>query len=265
LHATHLSLIGENSLQYIIVWFFLASWTFIDPGFHQRCSAAQSTRIAKKGILLSILFWFIFDILTITVGLYAATTLSDINPLMSYPLLAEKVLPPFLKGLFLTGLLAVIMSTIDSFSLLAAMTFGRDLIWRIKKGENQKINYYTRWGLVLTALISVILCILFPSVIQLWYIIGSLFIPPMLVPLLAAYFDRLKIPAGKILIIMVGSFSLSLFSFLWGQMNMIEGNPDYLLGIEPFFPGFILSILLFVTFYFTTKTQRMHRVHQEIK
>ena len=52
---------GGNSLQYLIVWFFLASWTFIDPGFHQRCSAAKTLGTAKKGILISILFWFIFD------------------------------------------------------------------------------------------------------------------------------------------------------------------------------------------------------------
>jgi SSS family solute:Na+ symporter len=265
LRSIHLSWIGENSFQYIIVWFFLASWTFIDPGFHQRCSAAQSLSIARKGILLSIIFWFIFDIMTITVGLYAAATLSGINPLLSYPLLADKILPPFLKGLFLTGLLAVIMSTIDSFSLLSAITFGRDLVWRIRKVSDHKINYYTRIGLILTAVISIGLCILFPSVIQLWYVVGSLFIPPMLVPLLTAYFEKYKLSPRLTFIIMVGSFSISLFSFLWGQIHKTGDSPDYLMGIEPFFPGFFLSILLYGIFYVTTKTQRRHKGHKVFK
>jgi SSS family solute:Na+ symporter len=253
LMASHLSLIGKNSFQYIIVWFFLASWTFIDPGFHQRCSAAKTLQTARRGILISILFWFIFDILTITVGLYAAATLSGINPILSFPLLADKFLPPFLKGLFLTGLLAVIMSTIDSFTLLSAMTVGRDLIWRIKKNKNYSVSNLTRIGLILTALISVGLCSLFPSVIKLWYIIGSLFIPPMLIPLLTAYYPRYKLPIRFTLVIMIASFLVSFFSFLWGQISHSEKSPDYFLGIEPFFPGFFLSILLYLIFFFSTK------------
>jgi SSS family solute:Na+ symporter len=256
LTASHLSWIGENSLQYVIVWFFLASWTFIDPGFHQRCSAAQTLQIARKGILISILFWFIFDIMTITVGLYAAATLSGIEPLLSYPLLADTFLPPFLKGLFLTGLLAVIMSTIDSFTLLSAITFGRDLVWRIKRNNKYSISKLTRIGLILTALISMVLCSLFPSVIKLWYIIGSLFIPPMLIPLLTAYYPSYKLPTRLTLVIMITSFLFSFFSFLWGQIHQIGENPVYLLDIEPFFPGFFLSIVLYVIFFLTTKSAK---------
>ena len=53
--------LGGNSVQYMLVWFFIASWTFIDPGFYQRCAAAKNPDTAKKGILFSILFWAIFD------------------------------------------------------------------------------------------------------------------------------------------------------------------------------------------------------------
>jgi len=258
LDPIHLSWTGENSIQYIIVWFFLASWTFIDPGFHQRCSAAKTLQTARRGILLSILFWFIFDILTITVGLYAAASLSGINPLLSYPLLADKFLPPFLKGLFLTGLLAVIMSTIDSFTLLSAITFGRDLVWRIRQKNSQNIIYLTRIGLFLTAIISIGLCLAFPSVIKLWYVIGSLFIPPMLLPVLTAYFPIYKLPFKSTFITMIASFSVSFLSFLWGQINQTIYGPSYFLNIEPFFPGFFLSILLYAVFYLTTKNTKFN-------
>lgn len=253
LDPIHLSWIGENSIQYIIVWFFLASWTFIDPGFHQRCSAAKTLQTARKGILISILFWFIFDILTITTGLYAAASLTGINPLLSYPLLADKFLPPFLKGLFLTGLLAVIMSSIDSFTLLSAITFGRDLVWRITKNNSRTISDLTRIGLILTAIISISLCVLFPSVIKLWYVIGSLFIPPMLMPLLTAYFPKYKLPTRSTFVIMIASFSVSFFSFLWGQIYQIGNAPFYPFNLEPFFPGFFLSLLLYFVFFLTTK------------
>lgn len=248
LDQVHLSWFGDNSVQYIIVWFFLASWTFIDPGFHQRCSAAKTLETARKGILISIFFWFVFDILTITVGLYAAASLSGINPILSYPLLADKFLPPFLKGLFLTGLLAVIMSTIDSFTLLSAITFGRDLVWRIREKNSQAIIFFTRIGLLLTGIISISLCLLYPSVIKLWYVIGSLFIPPMLMPLLTAYFPKYKLRASYTLFIMLTSFFVSLFLFIWGQLHLENDTPSYLWNIEPFFPGLLISLIVYLFF-----------------
>jgi SSS family solute:Na+ symporter len=248
LPESHLLWHGGNSLQYIIVWFFLASWTFIDPGFHQRCAAAKTLKIARKGILVSIIFWFIFDFLTITTGLYAVVVLKGINPMLSYPLLADHLLPPFIKGLFLTGLLAVIMSTIDSFTLLSAITFGRDLIWRIKKGSTIHISYYTRLSLLFTAIISIVLCILFPSVIKLWYVIGSIFIPPMFLPLVTAYFLKFKLTAKLTLVIMILSFVVSLSLLLWGQWHLDAGRPVYLFNLEPFFPGLVTSILFYLVY-----------------
>ena len=59
------------SWQMILVWFFIASWTFVDPGFYQRSAAARDPATARRGILISIGLWFVFDLLTTTAGLYA--------------------------------------------------------------------------------------------------------------------------------------------------------------------------------------------------
>jgi solute:Na+ symporter, SSS family len=245
----HLSWFGGNSIQYIIVWFFLASWTFIDPGFHQRCSAAKSNSVAQKGILISIVFWFVFDFLTVSTGLYAVAILKNINPVLSYPLLADKILPPVMKGIFFTGLLAVIMSTIDSFTFLSAITFGRDFVWRIKNHNTSKhLNYYIKIGLLLTGIISIILAILLPSVIKLWYVIGSLCIPPMLLPMLTGYYKKFRLSNIQTLGVMISCFTVSLFSFIWGQSHLINNYPSYPFGVEPFFPGIILSLFFYVIF-----------------
>lgn len=244
LDAAHLSFTGGLPWQQIIVWFLIASWTFIDPGFHQRCAAADSPRTARKGIIISIGFWFIFDMLTIISGLYAFVLFPDIDPLTIYPRLAQEFLPPILQGLFFTGLLAIIMSTIDSFSFLSAMTFGRDILWR--RNRMLSTNSMVRLGLLLTAVISIILILLIPSVIELWYNLGSLFIPPLLLPLLAAYFPRIILNSRTTLGIMLSSFGLSASWFLWGQLNAVSGIPAYPLGLEPFFPGLVWSVLLYM-------------------
>ncbi|MEJ2051568.1 MAG: hypothetical protein P8Y60_17335, partial [Calditrichota bacterium] len=90
LPARHLTLSGGNNIQYILVWFFIALWTLIDPGFHQRCYAARTPGIARRGILISVLFWMIFDFLTTSTGLYARALLHDIDAPLSYPLLSHR-------------------------------------------------------------------------------------------------------------------------------------------------------------------------------
>lgn len=245
----HKNITGGLSWQEIIVWILIASWTFIDPGFHQRCSASKTPQIARRGIIISVGFWFIFDMLTLICGLYAFILLPNINPMMSYPALGILILPPILKGLFFTGLLATIMSTVDSYTFLSALTFGNDIMVKFKQNISDKeIKKMVQWGLIITSVISVALIFLIPSVIRLWYNLGSLFIPPLLLPLLAVYFPKLRISKQPTMIAMFLSFILALSSFLWGQLHFREGYPNYPLGLEPFFPGLITTIFWYGIF-----------------
>ncbi|HLF14859.1 MAG TPA: sodium:solute symporter family protein, partial [Bacteroidota bacterium] len=127
----HLTWHGGNDVQYIVVWFFIALWTFVDPSFHQRCYAATDEGTARRGILVSVAFWFLFDFMTAATGLYARAILPGLDePVMAYPLLAETVLPPVAKGLFFAGILATIMSTLNTAAFVSAQTLGRDIVLR---------------------------------------------------------------------------------------------------------------------------------------
>ncbi len=87
----YLTLTGGASPTFLIVWFLIALWTFADPGFHQRCYAAKTGDIAKKGILISICFWALFDFLTTSTGLYSRALIPDIKqPVLAFPLLSRK-------------------------------------------------------------------------------------------------------------------------------------------------------------------------------
>ncbi len=247
LDTEHLNPMGGLSWQNIVVWFSIASWTFIDPGFHQRCAAARTPKIARKAIVVSVGFWFIFDMLTTISGLYAVALLPGIDPLMSFPELARYILPPFLQGLFFVGLAAIIMSTVDSYTFLSAMTFGRDILGHLSvKGFGSDKNLAIKIGLVISAILSVLLVLVFPSVIKLWYTLGSLFIPALLLPLLGSYFKNIRVSANLTLIAMIGGFSISFSSLLWGEFHKIDGFAQYFLGVEPFFPGLLFTLLIYV-------------------
>ncbi|HXX63824.1 MAG TPA: sodium:solute symporter family protein, partial [Bacteroidota bacterium] len=156
---SHLSWDGGNSIQFIIVWFFIALWTLVDPSFHQRCYAARSGEVAQKGILFSVIFWVVFDAMTTTAGLYARAACPSIaQPVMAFPLLAEAVLPPVAKGFFYVGMLAAIMATLNTQVFVSATTLGRDIYSRVR-GElgSPRTTGAVRWSLLITGVLSVIL------------------------------------------------------------------------------------------------------------
>lgn len=236
---------GGQNLQYILVWFFIALWTFVDPSFHQRAAAAKNPNTAKRGIFVSILLWSLFDFLTIFSGMYGFAILGDIaEPIMVYPYLANEILPIGLKGLFFVALLATIMSTLDSYLFLSGQTLGRDLL--VKLFPNTRNNTLTRISTLIAALLGILLIILYPSVIDLWYVIGSVMIPGLLIPVLGVYLKFFSLKKIWVLPTMIGSIGVSLFWLILGTITS-EGAYDYTyLGIEPFYPGLAISIVFWL-------------------
>jgi SSS family solute:Na+ symporter len=240
----HLSWNGGNSLQFVIVWFFIALWTLVDPSFHQRCYAAKSGEVARNGILISIIFWVIFDAMTATAGLYARAALPHLSqPVMAYPLLAEATLPPVAKGLFYVGMLATIMSTLNTLAFVSATTLGRDIVLRLndRQGEAEDTKY-VRWGLVVTGLLSIVLAMYIPSVIKLWYTIGTVIIPGLLVPLITAYFKGWQAPTRYAFGAMLFGWLTSLAWLLIGWTQQLGSSDRYPLGVEPMYPGLLVAI-----------------------
>jgi SSS family solute:Na+ symporter len=244
LPATHLKLFGESSFQYVIVWFFIALWTFVDPGFYQRCYAARTPHTARLGILISILFWMVFDLLTTISGLFARALFPGIEPLLSFPILGDQILPDMLKGLFFVGMLATIMSTLDSSSFIAAVTFGRDIVWRCNKEKDTR--QYTRLGLLVAIAVSIILILFFPSVVKIWYTLGTLCIPPLLIPLISNFNHRLRMSPKGATICIAGTFLITLLWFLVGIYRGDLKNPFYLWQIQPFYTGLFISIVIYI-------------------
>ncbi len=248
LPAVNLTWHGGNPPQYILVWYFIGLWTLVDPGFHQRCSAARDSATARRGILVSILFWMIFDFLTTTTGLYARAVLPVLeSPIFSYPLLAERLLPAAAKGLFFIGLLATVMSTLSSYVFIGGMTIGNDVAGRILrmrgKEERGAAERWTRIGLLLASIYGIVLALTLPSVVRIWYAVGSACIPGLLLPLMASYWPGIVLRPRFALAAMLGGWLLSMSWLVWG---MAHGG-SYWWGIEPMYPGLLLSLLIGMT------------------
>ncbi|MFO8029888.1 MAG: sodium:solute symporter family protein [Cyclonatronaceae bacterium] len=242
---THQDPLGGHGIQYLLVWFFIALWTFVDPAFHQRAAAARTPATARKGVFWSVGFWFLFDFFTVSAGLYGFLILGDLdNPILVYPELGAYLLPVGLSGLFFLTLLATIMSTLDSFLFLSGQTLGRDLIARYWWPE--KSVAITRWCMLLSVVLGIALIIIYPSVIALWYVIGSVLIPGLLFPVLGIYLPFFRIKAHFAVPALLMPCLISTAWLILGTLTTGDLYSYAYLGLEPFYPGLFTAILIWL-------------------
>jgi len=240
LPESHTSLTGGRSLGYILVWFFIGSWTLVDPGFHQRVYSTTTQGIAKRGILWAVLFWFIFDLMTTLTGLYAFSFLPpDTVPSQAFLVLADSVLPVGLKGMFYVGILATVMSTLDSNTLVSGITLGKDIVSTYTPFKDYSVNALIKASMGVVLIIGIFTAIWIPSVIDLWYTFSSIAIPALLMPTLLSIFRKPLSSHAALLNLTIPPL-VALLWFLFGKID--EWN--YFWGLEPFYPGLFCSVLI---------------------
>jgi solute:Na+ symporter, SSS family len=236
---------GGLPITWLFVWFFIALWTFVDPSFHQRSSAAKSPETARNGIIVSVCLWFVFDFLTLFTALYGVAYLPDLErATLVYPRMAEVLFPVGLTGLFFLTLLATIMSSLDSYLFLSGQTLGRDLL---KQYYPQfPVVRLTQIGILLSAVIGVLMVWVMPSVIEIWYTIGSILIPGLLIPVLGVYSRHFAVRPERVVIQLLAP---CLISLAWFISPIINNNlPSPVFGVEPFYPGLLTAIVLFILY-----------------
>ncbi len=259
LPAGHLTWDGGRGVQAVLVWYFIALATLVEPTFYLRCDAARDERTARRGVLISIAFWVLFDFLTTTAGLYARAVLPALaDPVSAYPELAARTLAPIWQGLFMVGLLATIISTIDDYAFLSAVTLGRDIVLRLRaprdRGDSggrgmdragradplssaaneQAAIPLIRWSLLATSLLAIGMALWSRSVIALWHHLGSIGTPVLLAPLALSH-TSLRISGRAALSAMLLSGATAL-----GWLALGRGEPY--LGVEAIFPGLAVSL-----------------------
>jgi solute:Na+ symporter, SSS family len=236
LPAEHFTWDGGQGAPYVIAWYFIALQTLVEPTFFQRCFAARTPRIARSGILVAILFFALFDGLTTFTGMYARALLPGLpSGVDAFPALGEKLLPTVLLGIFYAGMVATIMSTVDSFLLVGGVTFGRDLVWRLRGAAADQV-VWTRVGLLLATSASAAIALASHSVVALWYGFYSVGTATLLPPLLGAFYPSLR-PAPRLAA--VGMALTGILTLVWVLGREATGRPW--LGIEPIYAGLAIA------------------------
>lgn len=207
---------GQGPLA-VFSFFVLGAWTIVDPGFHQRVASAESPETGRRGVLVCIFFWFLFDVLTITTGMLALAVVKPLpdEALQIFPVLGDQVLPPGLKAVFLCGMLGTITSALVGYTLVSGATLGREGVARIKTGaSDHEIKVWTRVGFGVACLVAVVLAMFLKSVVDLWYSWAGAVVGALLIPVSLAYAPKPRL-VGRSKLVCASMALAFLVSFCW--------------------------------------------------
>jgi len=236
LPASHLTLTGGNSWLNTFVWGFIALATLIDPSFYQRCFAAKSPLVVKRGILISTFIWFCFDICTTLGSLYARALLPHAEPGQAYFFYSVQLLPVGLRGFFVAGILSIILSTLNSFLFIASNTLSFDLL----RTQFKNVILSNRITIFLVGIVSILLAQLFhDSFKEIWLVLGSYFSACLLIPILMGY-----IYPGRISDKLFVASSLVSAGVMTLWRVLVPGQ--WLDVVDPFYVGVSCSLLILV-------------------
>src|SRR5690606_13052628 len=144
--------------------------------FYQRIFAARSMRSVIWALLIGIVLWAAFDWIVTVQGMAAAASGIEAEPRYALLTITLEALPIGLKGVFVAGVLATAMSTIDSYLLIAGGNLAYDLYRPLRRPDmsDREALALTRWGTVVAAGTSVILALYFQTIVSAWIFISSL-------------------------------------------------------------------------------------------
>lgn len=219
-----LSLTGGQGPLVIASFFVLGAWTLVDPAFHQRVASATDSATGRKGVLVSVGFWVLSDLLLVGVGMYGIALLGSRmpeNPLFIYPALGEAVLPPGLKALFICGMAGTVLTALVGYTLVSGATFGRELIGRLRPAMTDEAKVkWSRLGLFIAGGVAFVLALEIKSVVALWYSWAGAIIGSLLAPVCCSYgLIRLRSGSGTVVVSMLVAFGVTISWLVYGISN----------------------------------------------
>ena len=221
----------------------------------------MSRRIATVWVVIS-LFISVF-IGVIGRSLYPTALTTEVSSENVFILLATNLLPPVLAGLVMAGILAATISSSDSYLLIAASAFSKNIYQGLlhKKASDKEVLWISRLTLLLITVIAIVIAldensVIFTIVSFAWAGFGATFGPLMLFSLFWKRINR----AGAI----AGMLSGGAMVFIWKLLvRPIGGVWD----VYELLPAFIFSCLCIVVVSLLTNapSEEMNREFEEVR
>ncbi|MCC2646694.1 MAG: sodium:solute symporter family protein [Rickettsiaceae bacterium] len=188
--ATHLTIIDHTEFfKYTLLLLFFAL-PGINPAIMQRMLMAKNTEQIHNSFKISAWVILPYRFFASMIGLVVLALNPDLVPNNAFMFLINNYLPIGIKGLAIIGMLAVVMSTADSYMNAASVSFTHDLIKPLfgnklsEKAELKLAKYFT----LIIGLLAVAIAMSFKSILKLVLFVQGFYIPIITMPLLLGLF-----------------------------------------------------------------------------
>jgi len=185
--------------------FFVSGFVSLFTGadIWQRVYSAKSGRVARKSLFLAAALWLMFEVSLVIPGIAARGTGAAVEDALFAGLFA--VLPASLASIAVVGILAALMSTLDTEIFLLASMVGKDFVSRRRELTPEQLANVIRVAMVGVAVPAMLIAIYWPTVL------GALF---MLLSLQMALFPAILVSLFRPLSSGVAFLSMAIGSLL---------------------------------------------------
>jgi len=222
------------SAQEIAVFFILLFFLPITSApLYQRFFASESEACSRKAVLYSIAIWMAVDAVVVLGGFAALRLVPDLaDPDMALIALGT-ALPAAAKSIFFVGLLAAIMSTVNSFLQSGASSLAYDVFRHFRPAISEgKLLTLSRLLVIVLGILSLSLALWFQMIVPALLFTLSMWTAGVLVPTLAALMGK---KLGK---------DAALYSLLGGALSSLAWKIVQPFDVDALFVGLGFSLLV---------------------
>jgi SSS family solute:Na+ symporter len=192
--------------------FFVSGFVslFIGADIWQRVYSAKSGQVAKTSLFLAAALWLMFEVSLVIPGMAARGTGATAENALFAGLF--EILPANLASIAVVGILAALMSTLDTEIFLLASMVGKDFVSRRRELTQEQLAQVIRIAMVGVTVPGMLIAIYWPTVLGALFMLLSLqmaLFPAMLVSLfrpLSSGIAFLSMVIGSVLL--VATFAL---------------------------------------------------------
>ena len=181
----------QGSFGLFLAYFVYCAFPCFSPILIQRILMAKDERQSAQSLVISGILYIPFYAVITVIALSAVLMFPGIDPNNAFLSVLDYSLPTVVKGIAVSGVLAVIMSTADSFLNVSSIAVSRDVVavlWPSKINDKSELML-SRVVTVLLGLTSVYVATKFSSMIDFGLYFSNFWTPTVVAPMFLYLFN----------------------------------------------------------------------------
>lgn len=248
LPETHFTIFGDMSPMSAIAYALPTMLLIMgESGMYQRFFSARDEGTAKRAVIGWIIGTVVIETVIIILAVIGSSIFPDINPEHVILFAVRDSLPTVIAALCLAAIVAVIVSTADSFLLVPSTNLVRDVYQRFINPDatQRQLVLYSRLAVLLLGIVAFVQVRFFESILEMAIYAYTVYGVGITPALLAAFFWKRATAAGGVSSIAAGG----IVTIGWELVGKEFAMSKFDMTIETIYPALIASLaaLIFVS------------------